>query len=102
MGQARFLARVHERVQQAVKAGAILDAYRLADELIADDLSYSITRPEAVKTILAATVVYGGSLVLDPEYEGYGITLDDHGKSGSAANGYFADRDEAEQLLLRA
>jgi hypothetical protein len=101
MGQARFLARVHERVQQAVKAGAILDAYRLADELIAGDLSYSITRPEAVKTILAATVVYGGSLVLDPEYEGYGIT-DYHGKSGSAANGHFADGDEDEPLLLRA
>jgi hypothetical protein len=96
MGQARFLSTVHQRVQQAAKAGAILDAYRLADELIADDLSYRITRPEAVKTVLAAAVVYGASLVLDPEYERHSVQWTDPGPGRPAAN---ADQGAAHQLL---
>lgn len=67
MGQARFLSNVHKRVQESARAGAILDAYRLADELMAQDISYGITRAEAVRTILAAGVVYGASMLLDPE-----------------------------------
>ena len=71
MGQTQFLARVHAKVRESAEAGAILDAYRLADELIAADLSYGITRPEAVRTILAAGVVYGASMLLDPEEDAH-------------------------------
>ncbi|GEM_PF-4072717 len=66
MGQTRFLSIVHARVRDSVGKGAILDAYRLADELLAEDLSYRITRLEAVNTVIAAGVVYGAALLLDP------------------------------------
>lgn len=68
MGQNRFLTTVHETVRESARSGQILDAYRLADELIAADLSYAITRLQAVNTVLAASVVYGAPLFLDPEY----------------------------------
>lgn len=67
MGQARFLTSVHEKVRESARMGQILDAYRLADDLIAEDLSYTITREYAVNTVIAAGVVYGASLLLDPQ-----------------------------------
>lgn len=66
MGQARFLTSVHEKVRESARSGQIIDAYRLADDLMAEDLSYSITRARAVNTVIAAGVVYGASLLLDP------------------------------------
>lgn len=60
----RILALVHDRVRQAAADGVILDAYRLADELIAADAE--LTPRRAVDTVIAAGVVYGACLVLDP------------------------------------
>lgn len=67
MGQARFLTAVHAKVRESVRSGHILDAYQLADDLMAEDLSYAISRAQAVNTVLAAGVVYGASLLLDPQ-----------------------------------
>ncbi len=66
MGQTQFLSAVHTRVRASAQTGAILDAYLLADELMAQDIAYPITRDVAVRTVLAASVVYGAPLLLDP------------------------------------
>jgi hypothetical protein len=67
MAESRFLKLVHGAARRAAQTGDYLDAYRVADELRAQDSGLNLTRRAAADNVIAAGLIYGAQMWIDPE-----------------------------------
>jgi hypothetical protein len=66
MQQSILLRTVHQLAQTAASQGNYLDVYELADDILRADPNSGLSREAAAKTLMAAAVVYGAPMLLDP------------------------------------